>query len=495
MGSFEIGSVAMRSARGCWRFRVVAALVAQVGSLLGVSAVAAQTPAEMQVEVPYSDVAGHWALEHVASLEALGVFVGTGCGEGLFCPGEALKRETMAVWMVRVVDGTDPEPVDRTRFADVDGSHRWAAFIERFAELGVSYGYGDGTYGPDTRVSRAQMAAFLSRAFDLPAADPAGFGDIEGNTHEADINRIAAAGITAGCGDGTNYCPNRPTSRAEMAVFIRRAIDWQAPELSLGEQLAALVLDRTNASRNPSWGALTLDAGLSAVAQTKAQAMADTQTWQYNFDFVSRLEPDWDIWRRGLSVRTDVDANDPRMAEEMGAALVDEDGAALLVCPLCTGLGTGLASANGRVYATVIVAGRIPGESISEHEMVDVEAEMADLVNDLRESLGLRPLEYHAGVAASARRWSQTMGAEQDFRHNLTLGDHYPPGFFMAGENIAAVKYHDSLSEAVLLAFGDFTNSPLHHANMTEPGFTHQGIGVVLKAGWVWITQNFAAYP
>ena len=30
---------------------------------------------------------------------------------------------------------------------------------------------------------------------------------------------------------------------------------------------------------------------------------------------------------------------------------------------------------------------------------------------------------------------------------------------------------------------------------MTEPALTHHGFGVVVKAGWVWITQNFAAYP
>ena len=29
---------------------------------------------------------------------------------------------------------------------------------------------------------------------------------------------------------------------------------------------------------------------------------------------------------------------------------------------------------------------------------------------------------------------------------------------------------------------------------MTQPALTHHGHGIVLKAGWVWITQNFAAY-
>ena len=59
------------------------------------------------------------------------------------------------------------------------------------------------------------------------------------------------------------------------------------------------------------------------------------------------------------------------------------------------------------------------------------------------------------------------MGAEQFFRHNLDVGDSYPPGFFMAGENIDAVKYSGLLSDAVQLSFGDFRNSPLHSGNVT----------------------------
>lgn len=38
-----------------------------------------------------------------------------------------------------------------------------------------------------------------------------------------DINAIAAAGITAGCG-GTNYCPDQDVTRGQMAAFLHRAL-------------------------------------------------------------------------------------------------------------------------------------------------------------------------------------------------------------------------------------------------------------------------------
>ena len=268
---------------------------------------------------------------------------------------------------------------------------------------------------------------------------------------------------------------------------------------SLPDQLAVRLLEAVNASRPASWEALALDADLSAIAQQKAQLMADTSSWQNDFDFVTRLEPGWDVWRIGRSASADVTPDHPdivaALATDFAAALVSDDGDAQLACALCTHLGAGVATANGLTYATVIVAGAIAGEQLTEAAMVAAEAEMANLVNELRAFLDLDALEHHPGVAASARRWSQTMGAEGDLRHNFDLGNHYPPGYSLAGENIAAVKYSGDLSEAVRLSFGDFVNSGLHYATMTEPALTHHGYGIVVKAGWVWITQNFAAYP
>ncbi len=77
-------------------------------------------------------------------------------------------RSSLAVWLVRVRDGADPDPVAATRFADVSADHPHAAFIERFAQLEVTEGCRDGTrYCPDDTVTRAQMASFLHRARTL----------------------------------------------------------------------------------------------------------------------------------------------------------------------------------------------------------------------------------------------------------------------------------------------------------------------------------------
>ena len=160
----------------------------------------------------------------VSTLAGLGVFAGTECDEG-FCPGEPIDRKTMAVWVVRMLDGGDPPAVVESRFGDVDASGSFAPFIERMAQLGVTVGCGDGpVFCPDEDVTRAQMAVFLSRAYELPdGADP-GFSDVVGDAWYAnDVARLAASGITVGCGDGSGFCPEQPTTRGEMAVFLKRA--------------------------------------------------------------------------------------------------------------------------------------------------------------------------------------------------------------------------------------------------------------------------------
>ena len=198
-------------------------VVALAGGLL------AGVPASAQGDGPrrFTDVGGGVHEPGIDALDEFGVFEGTLCDERLFCPTRPVDRATMAVWLVRVLDGVEPADVPGTRFADIDPSGWWADHVERLAELEITVGCKTEPlrYCPDRPVSRAQMATFLVRAFALAPADAAGFGDITGSTHEPSINALAAAGITVGCSrEPLNYCPASPVSRSQMATFLHRAL-------------------------------------------------------------------------------------------------------------------------------------------------------------------------------------------------------------------------------------------------------------------------------
>lgn len=103
------------------------------------------------------------------------------------------------------------------------------ADIDAIAAAGITRGCNppvNDRFCPTNNLTRGEMAAFLRRALQLPAASQDYFTDDNGSIFEADINAIAAAGITRGCNPPANdrYCPNDLVTREQMAAFIRRAL-------------------------------------------------------------------------------------------------------------------------------------------------------------------------------------------------------------------------------------------------------------------------------
>ena len=184
-------------------------------------------PPEPEV-VSFSDVPEDaWYADHVQRIAALGVT--TGYPDGTYRPGRPVTRAHMAVFLVRALS---LEPVENPagRFGDVPAEAWHAGHVERIAERAITVGCNpDGTlYCPQDLVTRAQMALFLSRAFDLPEADAdePSFDDVADDHYAfAAVESVKAAGITDGCStDGTLYCPQDPVTRAQMAAFLSRAI-------------------------------------------------------------------------------------------------------------------------------------------------------------------------------------------------------------------------------------------------------------------------------
>ena len=175
----------------------------------------------------FSDVAeGGVHRPAITELDARAVFEGTGCAPGRFCPDKPIPRWVIAVWLVRVLDGAAPAAGGVSSFVDVDPDEWWAPFVERLAELEVTTGCDvePQRFCPDESVTRAQMASFLVRAFGLDPGAAAGFVDVEGKVHAANIDALAAAEITAGCAvDPLRFCPGESVTRGQMASFLARA--------------------------------------------------------------------------------------------------------------------------------------------------------------------------------------------------------------------------------------------------------------------------------
>jgi Tol biopolymer transport system component len=155
-----------------------------------------------------------------------------GCGGALYCRDEAVRRDQMAVFLLKAKHGASYAPPQCTGvFSDVPCPGAFTDWVEQLAAEGITAGCGSGNYCPASPVTRAQMAAFLLKAEHGSAYTPpvcAGtFADVPCPSTFADwIEQLASEGVTAGCGDG-NYCPDNPNTRGQMAVFLVKTFGLQ----------------------------------------------------------------------------------------------------------------------------------------------------------------------------------------------------------------------------------------------------------------------------
>lgn len=141
-----------------------------------------------------------------------------GCSDEAFCPTRRVTREEAAAFVVRAVD---PPSTPTDFFTDDDG-RLLEGDINRLAGALLTNGCAPSRFCPAAHMTRAQMASFLVRALDPPETGQDFFTDDDRSVHQADINRLAAAGIVAGCSEG-RFCPGTSVTREQMAAFLYRA--------------------------------------------------------------------------------------------------------------------------------------------------------------------------------------------------------------------------------------------------------------------------------
>ena len=163
----------------------------------------------------------------IAWMAAMGITMGCNPPDNdEFCPDAVVTRGQMAAFLTRALNLT-ARLVDP--FVDDDDSI-FEADIERLAAVGITKGCNppdNDRFCPDQAVTRGQMAAFLVRA--LGYTDNGGgnlFIDDDDSIFEGDIDRLGTAGVTMGCNPPANdrFCPNQEVTRGQMAAFLHRAL-------------------------------------------------------------------------------------------------------------------------------------------------------------------------------------------------------------------------------------------------------------------------------
>ena len=107
------------------------------------------------------------------------------------------------------------------RFEDVPVGHSFSGEVLGLHSLSITEGCTATEFCPEQPVTRAEMAAFLVRALNISveSSGTSPFTDIDGHYLEDEISALYRSGITSGC-TATRFCPERAVTRAEMAAFL-----------------------------------------------------------------------------------------------------------------------------------------------------------------------------------------------------------------------------------------------------------------------------------
>ncbi|WP_110112557.1 S-layer homology domain-containing protein [Bacillus sp. CGMCC 1.16541] len=173
------------------------------------------------INTTFKDVpAAHWAYEEINHLVKKGVI--TGYNNQTFKPENSLTRMHAALLLAKVLNLDTTNPVN-PNFKDVSSSHMYYNVIATVANKGIMNGKNSETFDPTGTLSRAQMAAILTRAYKLTGEVPKDFNDVPA-THWAykEISALAANKVTTGYEVDHTFRPQNSVSRAQFSAFLYR---------------------------------------------------------------------------------------------------------------------------------------------------------------------------------------------------------------------------------------------------------------------------------
>ena len=180
--------------------------------------------AQYRFVLSFADVSEtDWFCEDVRWAVENGIFQGV--GNGLFAPEQALTRGQLVTVLYRMVGS--PEPKAEANFRDVAADSYYAKAVAWANENGIVLGMGDGTFDPDSAVTREQMVTIFFRYAKFCGVKTEA-GTLDAFRDAANVSDYAreAMGwaVKAGLvkGDGQDLMPKATASRAQAAAILHR---------------------------------------------------------------------------------------------------------------------------------------------------------------------------------------------------------------------------------------------------------------------------------
>jgi hypothetical protein len=182
-------------------------------------------PTNPTSEIKFSDIAGHWA--EASIIRAVNGGIVKGYTDGTFKPNATVTRAEFSVMLMNALK--PQEAGAELTFTDSSKIGAWAQkAVAQAVQAGIISGYTDGTFRPNTFVTRTEMAVMIANALEL---------SIEGNatTSFADdqaipvwakgsVEALKKLGIVKGT-TNNQFNPNTQATRAEVVISLLNMLD------------------------------------------------------------------------------------------------------------------------------------------------------------------------------------------------------------------------------------------------------------------------------
>lgn len=137
-----------------------------------------------------------------------------------------------------VREGGQPQ-VPQTTFADVPASAWYYDAVEYVYENGLMSGVSGGRFAPNDTLTRAMLVQTLYAMEGRPAAASAGFADVaSGDWYASAVNWAAANGVVSGVSE-TGFGPNSALTREQLALILYRFAQYKGYDVTGTSDLTA----------------------------------------------------------------------------------------------------------------------------------------------------------------------------------------------------------------------------------------------------------------
>lgn len=166
--------------------------------------------------------------------------------------GYSLSRDYTFTFTTVAEQPKPPAEQPKSEFKDMAG--HWAeATVVKLAGMGVIGGYEDGTFRPNNKITRSEIASILVRALNLQAADESALAFADGGAIPEWARGAVAAAVENGLvkgypvPGGVEFRANNPITRAELAAILSRVLEDRLGEIT-GQQVQF-----ADAAKIPAW--------------------------------------------------------------------------------------------------------------------------------------------------------------------------------------------------------------------------------------------------